>query len=98
PYLYTTWIPCRRDGGQTLVCDANVRRREGLVLERFTYPLAGNMAERGVLHFREGDRSTERPPDALVVSGTDGINDLTGTTSGGGEWGVLVDSIGSRAM
>src|SRR5262249_23163358 len=34
PNYYTLWVPCRREAG-LIVCDPNLRRREGLVLERF---------------------------------------------------------------
>jgi hypothetical protein len=98
PGYFTLWLPCRRDSAGTLACDTNVRSREGVVLERFTYPQAADAFGRGVLRLRQGDRTTERPPDALVVADADGVRDLTGASADPNGWGVLVDTVGSRVM
>jgi oligosaccharyl transferase STT3 subunit len=96
--FYTRWVPCRREGAM-LACAANVERREGLVLERFSYPLVASAHDRGTLRFREAGRATERPPDALVVSDADGVRDVTETvTPDADRWGVVVDVPGSRAI
>jgi hypothetical protein len=96
PGYFSSWVPCRREAGPLLVCDAAVRRREGVALERFTYPLTGD--GRAVLRLREGGGTTERPPDALVVADAHDVRDLTGAAGDPDGWGVLVDARGSRAM
>jgi hypothetical protein len=98
PGYWTLWLPCRRDPEGALVCETMLPHSKSLVLERFTYPQAGDPLGRGVLRLRNGDRTTERPPDALVVADAGGIRDLSGSASDPDGWGVLVDAIGSRVM
>jgi hypothetical protein len=71
----------------------------GRMLERFVYSESGGAMPSGMLRLRRGARTTDEPPEALLVADEAGVRDLGGAATGDPRgWGVLLDRTGSRAL